>query len=85
RDDFKLNVLYEEPSGGLKRFLPETNQSANGQPLLRILNLDRLNNRNDPQPDGVFDYIEGFTILPQTGRVVFPVLEPFGRDLDTLA
>ncbi|MGL1311117.1 hypothetical protein ACSTKO_24040, partial [Vibrio parahaemolyticus] len=35
RDDFKLNVLYEEPSGGLKRFLPETNQSANGQPLLR--------------------------------------------------
>ncbi|MGL1138588.1 hypothetical protein ACSIJM_24120, partial [Vibrio parahaemolyticus] len=45
RDDFKLNVLYEEPSGSLKRFLPETNQSANGQPLLRILNLDRLNNR----------------------------------------
>ena len=85
RDDFKLNVLYEEPSGGLKRFLPETNQAVNGQPLLRILNLDRLNNRNDPQPDGVFDYIDGFTILPQTGRVVFPVLEPFGRDLDTLA
>jgi cell surface protein SprA len=85
REDFKLNVLYEEPSGGLKRFLPETAQAVEGQPLLRLLNLDRLNNRNDPQPDGVFDYIEGFTILPQMGRVVFPVLEPFGRDLDTLA
>src|SRR5574343_49252 len=85
RTDFKLNVLYEEPSGGLKRFLPETSPAVEGQPLLRILNLDRLNNRNDPQPDGVFDYIEGFTILPQMGRVVFPVLEPFGRDLDTLA
>ncbi|OYW78364.1 MAG: cell surface protein SprA, partial [Sphingobacteriia bacterium 32-37-4] len=85
RTDFKLNVLYEEPSGGLKRFLPETAPAVDGQPLLRILNLDRLNNRNDPQPDGVFDYIEGFTILPQMGRVVFPVLEPFGRDLDTLA
>ena len=85
REDFKLNVLYEEPSGGLKRYLPETAASVDGQPLLRILNLDRLNNRNDPQPDGVFDYIEGFTILPQMGRVVFPVLEPFGRDLDTLA
>ena len=23
REDFKLNILYEEPSGGLKRFLPE--------------------------------------------------------------
>ena len=85
REDFQLNVLYEEPGGGLKRFLPESSPAVDGQPLLRILNLDRLNNRNDPQPDGVFDYVDGFTILPQMGRVVFPVLEPFGRDLDTLA
>ncbi|MES2005452.1 MAG: cell surface protein SprA [Bacteroidota bacterium] len=85
KEDFKLNVLYEEPSGGLKRYLPESSPAADGKSLLRILNLDRLNNRNDPQPDGVFDYVEGFTILPQMGRVVFPVLEPFGRDLDTLA
>ena len=85
REDFKLNVLYEEPSGGLKRFLPETAPAVEGQPLLRLLNLDRLNNRNDPQPDGVFDYIDGFTVLPQMGRIVFPVLEPFGKDLDTLA
>jgi len=85
REDFKLNVLYEEPSGGLKRYLPETSPSVNGQPLLKILNLDRLNNRNDPQPDGVFDYVEGFTILPQVGRVIFPVLEPFGKDLEDLA
>ncbi|SJZ71880.1 T9SS outer membrane translocon Sov/SprA [Sediminibacterium ginsengisoli] len=85
RDDFKLNVLYEEPSGGLKRYLPESSPAVDGQPLLRILNLDRLNSRNDPQPDGVFDYVEGFTVLSQSGRVIFPVLEPFGRDLDTLA
>ena len=85
RDGFNLNVLYEEPSGGLKRYLPETSKLVDGQPLLKILNLDRLNSRNDPQPDGVFDFVEGFTILPQLGRVVFPVLEPFGRDLDTLA
>ena len=85
REDFKLNVLYEAPSGGLKRYLPESAPAVDGQPLLRILNLDRLNSRNDPQPDGVFDYVEGFTILPQMGRVIFPVLEPFGRDLEALA
>ncbi len=85
QEDFKLNVLYEEPSGGLKRYLPESSPAVDGKPLLRILNLDRLNNRNDPQPDGVFDYIDGYTILPIMGRVIFPVLEPFGRDLDTLA
>jgi cell surface protein SprA len=85
REGFNLNVLYEHPSGGLKRYLPETAAAVDGQPLLKILNLDRLNSRNDPQPDGVFDFVEGFTILPQLGRVVFPVLEPFGRDLEALA
>jgi cell surface protein SprA len=85
KEDFKLNVLYEEPSGGLKRYLPESAPAVDGKSLLRILNLDRLNNRNDPQPDGVFDYVEGFTVLPTMGRIIFPVLEPFGRDLDSLA
>lgn len=85
RQDFKLNLLYEEPSGGLKRFLPETSPAVEGRTLLRILNLDRLNNQNDPMPDGVFDYVEGFTVLSQQGKIIFPVLEPFGEDLDSLA
>ncbi|MCZ2223315.1 MAG: cell surface protein SprA [Chitinophagales bacterium] len=85
REDFQLNVLYEEPSGGLKRYLPESSTQAEGKSLLRVLNLDRLNNRNDPQPDGQFDYIEGYTILPQQGKIIFPVLEPFGKDLYALA
>jgi cell surface protein SprA len=81
--DFKLNVLYEEPSLGQKRFLPEGDQP--GVPLLTLLNLDRLNAHNDPLPDGVFDYLEGFTIQSQQARVIFPFLEPFGRDLDSVA
>jgi cell surface protein SprA len=83
--DFKLNIMYEEPSKGLKRYLPESDPAVEGVPLLRVLRLDRLNNRLDPQPDGVFDYIEGFTVLSQQGKIVFPVLEPFGRDLEALA
>lgn len=83
--DFKLNVMYEEPSKGLKRYLPISDPQAEGVPLLRLLNLDRLNNRLDPQPDGVFDYIDGFTVLSQQGRIVFPLLEPFGRDLENIA
>ncbi len=81
--DFKLNVLYEEPSLGLKRYLPEG--PASGQPLLTLLNLDRLNNQRDPQPDGVFDFIDGFTIISQQARVIFPLLEPFGSDLARVA
>ena len=80
---FQLNVLYDEPSKGQKRYLPEGPKAT--IPLLTVLNLDRLNARNDPQPDGIFDYLEGFTVLSQQGRIIFPVLEPFGKDLDSLA
>ncbi len=82
-DGFKLNVLYEEPSLGQKRYLPEGDKT--GVPLITILNLDRLNARNDPMPDGVFDYLEGFTVISHQGRIIFPLLEPFGQDLDSLA
>ncbi|RYY60155.1 MAG: cell surface protein SprA [Chitinophagaceae bacterium] len=84
RQDFKLDLLYEEPSLGEKRYLPPTAVQApyEGQPLISLVNLDKLNNQNDPQPDGVFDYVEGFTVLPSMSRIIFPVLEPFGRDLE---
>ena len=84
RSDFKLDVLYEEPSLGEKRYLPPADVSDpfKGQPLISLLNLDRLNNQNDPQPDGVFDFVEGFTVISSQSRIIFPVLEPFGRDLE---
>ena len=85
RDGFNINVLYQEPSGGLKRYLPETDPEYSGKPLLSILNLDRLNNRNDPLPDGQFDFVDSFTVLSQQGRIIFPELYPFGRYLDTTA
>ena len=81
--DFQLDILYQEPSEGTKRYLPEGDKV--GTPLISLLNLDRLNNRNDPQPDGMFDYIEGKTILSQQARIIFPLLEPFGRDLQAIA
>ena len=79
RNDFQLNVFYEDPGQGDKRFLPETNLA--GQPLLRVFNLDQLNVQGDPQPDGVFDFIPGLTINLNNGRIMFPVLEPFGESL----
>ncbi len=80
---FQLNILYDDPGKGDKRYLPVGDEA--GVPLLTLLGLDRLNSHNDPGPDGVFDYIEGFTIVSSQGRVIFPVLEPFGNDLDSIA
>ena len=78
--DFKLDVLYQEPGLGLKRYVPFGNKNG-GFPIISLINLDRLNNQLDPQPDGVFDYVEGYTVFSQYSRIMFPVLEPFGRDL----
>ena len=78
--DFKLDVLYQEPGLGWKRYVPFGDKNQ-GSPIISLINLDRLNNQLDPQPDGVFDYVEGFTVYSQYSRVMFPVLEPFGRDL----
>lgn len=80
QEDFKLDVFYQDPEGGELRFLPQGDNVA-GRPLISLLNLDNLNSVNDPRPDGVFDFVPSVTILPQNGRLIFPVLEPFGSSL----
>ncbi|WP_345253023.1 cell surface protein SprA [Flaviaesturariibacter amylovorans] len=96
REDFKLDVVFEEPSLGEKRVLPlaDTVHQVPGTPvnpvrpeyvavpLIQLTNLDRLNNNNDPQPNGVFDYVENVTVVSAQSRIIFPRLEPFGRDLE---
>ena len=77
--DFFLDVYYLAPGGGERRYIPA--DSLNGIPLIQLLGLDRLNNNQDPQPDGVFDFLDGLTIISSSGKIIFPVLQPFGRDL----
>ena len=85
RDDFRLNILYEDEELGVPiGFLNEG--PVEGQPLIRVMGLDRLNTQLDATPDGVFDFIDnaarqGGTIQSSNGRVYFPVVEPFGSHL----
>lgn len=80
QEDFKLDIFYEDLDGTIKRFIPE--ESMRTDPLLNVFNLDNLSSSLDPQPDGIFDYVPGLTIIPRTGSVIFPVLEPFGDALE---
>ncbi len=77
--DLQLDIIYQDASTekAEKRALREVPQV----PLLRLLNLDRLNQVGDPQPDGQFDFIPEVTINTRNGRIMFPVLEPFGSSL----
>lgn len=79
REDFQLELFYQDPGGGLKRFVPAG--SLEGQQLIYVMNLDNLNTQLDPQRDGVFDFIPGITINPNNGRIIFTSVEPFGSYL----
>ncbi len=81
--NFELQVLYQDDNtGNLLNYLPDI--SGGDKLLLKMMRLDNLNNQMDPQPDGVFDFIDGITILPARGRVIFPVVEPFGSHLEKI-
>ncbi len=81
--DFTLEVLYQDDkTGNAVNYIPEGD--LNKKILLKLLNLDNLNSNNDPYPDGQFDFISGITITPSSGRVIFPVLEPFGQDMENI-
>lgn len=78
-EDFFLDIYYNDPGKGVVRYLPKGN--LQGIPLIRLLNLDNLNNQGDAQPDGIFDFIPSVTIKPNNGRLIFPVVQPFGDAL----
>lgn len=79
-DNFKLNIVYRNDSVGTDmQYLTEGN--IKNELLLRVMNLDRLDSKNNLNRDGRFDYVEGYTALSSLGRIVFPVLEPFGKHL----
>ena len=79
-EDFHLDVLYQDDKTGTAiNYLPAG--GIDGEILLKVLNLDNLNFQLDPQPDGVFDFIDGVTINANNGKLIFPVVEPFGKYL----
>ncbi|MEG2341312.1 MAG: cell surface protein SprA, partial [Odoribacter sp.] len=79
-DDFVLDILYQNDKAGTKvNYLPVGD--INNKILLAVMNLDRLNSQLDAIPDGRVDYVEGMTVFSNKGRIVFPVLEPFGSYL----
>ena len=82
-EDFKLNLIYaDDTTGGDYNYLPIGNANCpslvNGNPLIRVMGLDKLNRQQEAKPDGVFDAIEGLTVNTQYARIIFPVTEPFG-------
>ena len=77
---FKLGIYYNSDSTGSRlTYIPEA--GLKNTPLLRLMNLDRLDDNNNPHPNGKFDFIEKYTVQASNGKIIFPVVEPFGSHL----
>ena len=77
REKFKLDIKYLSDTTGVNlSYIPEDPWKQTT--LLQMMNLDRLDDNQKARPNGKFDFIEGYTVDTQTGRIFFPVVEPFG-------
>ncbi|WP_232771601.1 cell surface protein SprA [Tenacibaculum sp. Bg11-29] len=85
REGFRFELLYrDDETGTLQNTLQKALTSGiRDKPLLRILNLDKLDQSQYtvPNGDGFFDYVDGITVNSERGYVLFPEPEPFGDDL----
>lgn len=80
KEKFELYVTYRNDSVGTDmQYLNEG--PINGKQLIRVMDLDRLDQTNNASPDGRFDFLEGLTVYASGGKIIFPVLEPFGSHL----
>lgn len=80
KDRFRLDVkILSDTTGVYLTYIPEP--GLKNTPLVRLMNLDRLDNNNKANPNGYFDFVDGYTIDASTGRVFFPSAEPFGQFL----
>ncbi|MGE5419171.1 MAG: cell surface protein SprA [Chloroflexota bacterium] len=78
--DFELNVLYQDDkTGNSINYLPEGKLAD--KILLQVMGMDNLNTQLDREPDGYFDFINDVTVMVDRGKIIFPVLEPFGSHL----
>ncbi len=81
KTNFRLNIKYlSDTTGTLINYLPIP--GLNNQSLLQVLGLDRIDSNEQSNPDGFFDFIDGYTIQPSTGKIFFTVAEPFGSYLE---
>ena len=78
KDKFRLDVRYQSDTTGVYiTYIPEP--QVKEQPIIKLIGADRLDDNNKAHSNGFFDYVSGYTVT--NGRVFFPCVEPFGKDL----
>lgn len=80
-EDLQLTILRTENETNTERPGIYEGQNTRDKTWLQLTALDRITQQQARGADGIVDYIEGYTILKDEGKLIFPVLEPFGNNL----
>lgn len=80
-NNFNLTITRLDEASGIEKPIMAEGVNTTSKLWLQLAGLDNLNQQQQKQPDGYFDFLEGVTIDSQNGRIIFPELEPFGSDL----
>ena len=79
--NFRMTITRLDEQSGIEKPIMDEGANTKSKLWLQLTDVDNLNAQSAKQPDGYFDFLEGITIDSQNGRVMFPVVEPFGADL----
>ncbi|NLP57850.1 cell surface protein SprA [Lutibacter sp. B1] len=87
QDGFRLELLYADDATGVSINVLQNAQTSgvSDRTLLNLFDIDRLDQNQfyTPEGDGYFDYVEGSTVNSEKGYIIFPTVEPFGKDLES--
>ena len=72
KEGFTLDITYTAAG-------QEPRNDYDNVKLLQAFGLDETDETGTGGPDGAFDFLNT-TIMTETGEIIFPVLQPFGRD-----
>lgn len=80
--DFYAQIYRIENESGTERPAIYEGQNTAEKSWLQLFALDRVTNNFAAGSDGLFDFIDSVTVDSRRGKLIIPLVEPLGKDLE---
>src|SRR5690606_7390095 len=80
-EGLNLHIVRHDENTALESPIMYEGTALENKSWLEIVGLDRLSQNHTATKDGLLDFIEGVTFDNSKGKLIFPLVEPFGKDL----
>lgn len=82
--DLQLQIVRNDTKNATENPIMYEGVNTRNKSWLDLTGLDKLTANNNSGPDGILDFFPGITIDNTRGKLIFPSIEPFGKDLENL-